>query len=139
MDCLGCRLANAGEPAHIVFENEYVCCIFDMDPFNEGHTLLLPKRHVVEWEELDTQTSLAIIDASQKLAKVVKRLFNPDGVTICQNGGKFNDLTHLHIHLIPRYAGDGFSWGEPVSHHGAEHRLHETKQRMVEIMLQIGG
>ncbi len=52
MGCLGCRMANQHEPVHIVYENEYVSCVLDIAPFNEGHTLVLPKKHVEELDEL---------------------------------------------------------------------------------------
>jgi len=51
--CLGCRLANATQPVHIVYENEWVTCLLDIEPFNEGHTLILPKHHYEEWTDVD--------------------------------------------------------------------------------------
>ena len=71
------------------------------------------------------------MDASKKLSAVLKRVFRPDGITICQNGGKFNELSHYHMHLIPRYEGDGFSWSEPAVPHDAARRLAETRENMV--------
>lgn len=43
MDCLGCSLANKNDQVHVVFEDDYVCCFLDHDPYNEGHVLILPK------------------------------------------------------------------------------------------------
>lgn len=44
MDCLGCRISNGMEPnVNIIFENELIACVLDIAPFNEGHTLILPK------------------------------------------------------------------------------------------------
>jgi len=60
-----------------------------------------------------------------------RKLFRPDGITVCQNGGKFNDLGHYHMHLIPRYEGDGFSWGEAARPHDAGRRLSETREKIV--------
>lgn len=132
MDCLGCRIANGIEPdLHIIYENERITCVLDIAPFNEGHTLILPKKHYLDVEELDSGTAYAVMDASQKLSVVIKSLFQPDGISICQNGGKFNDLAHYHMHLIPRYEGDGFSWSEPLHPHGAEQRLSQTKEKIV--------
>lgn len=135
MDCLGCRIANGIEPdLHIVYENERITCVLDIAPFNEGHTLILPKKHCLDVEELDSGTAYAVMDASQKLSVVIKSFFQPDGISICQNGGKFNDLAHYHMHLIPRYEGDGFCWSEPLHPHGAEQRLSQTKEKMVEAL-----
>ncbi|MNG37618.1 hypothetical protein D3C84_1250300 [compost metagenome] len=57
-------------------------------------------------------------------------MFQPDGITICQNGGKFNYLNHYHMHLIPRYEGDGFTWSDPLHPDGAENRLRETRDKL---------
>ncbi|ATF15823.1 HIT family protein [Brevibacillus brevis X23] len=137
MNCLGCRLANSLEPVNIVYEDNNICCILDIEPFNEGHTLILPKKHFFELEELDDETALAIIIASKKLSIVLKRLYGLDGISVSQNGGLFNELTHYHMHLIPRFQGDGFSWSEPLFKHGAEDRLAVTKYKMIEALKNL--
>lgn len=132
MECLGCRIANGIEPGlNIVYENELITCVLDIAPFNEGHTLILPKKHYKDVDELDSETAYAVMDASQKLSIALKSLYTPDGIRVCQDGGKFNDLTHYHMHLIPRYEGDGFTWGEPLHPHGAEQRLSQTKDKIL--------
>ncbi|WJH32884.1 HIT family protein [Paenibacillus sp. CC-CFT747] len=131
MECLGCRIANGREPGvNTVYENDLLACVLDIAPFNEGHALILPKLHYVDVEEMESETAYAIMEASQKLSLVLKSLFKPDGITICQNGGKFNDLTHYHMHVIPRYEGDGFTWSDPIHPHGAENRLSQTRDKM---------
>ncbi|WP_335871817.1 HIT family protein [Bacillus sp. 2205SS5-2] len=109
MECLGCKLANQKELIHLVFEDEYVSCFLDHEPFNEGHVLILPKQHIYDAEELDEYTSKAIMDASILLSKAIKKIWSPDGVTICQNGGIFNELTHYHMHVVPRYKHQSFA------------------------------
>ena len=49
------------------------------------------------------------MEASRFLSNVVKAAFNPDGITIIQNGGEFNDLDHYHMHVIPRFEGQDFA------------------------------
>ncbi|GMK38118.1 hypothetical protein PCCS19_11720 [Paenibacillus sp. CCS19] len=132
MVCLGCRIANGIEPnINIVYENEWITCVLDIAPFNEGHTLILPKKHFLDVEDMDAETAYAVMDASRKLSVVIKQSFRPDGISVIQNGGKFNDLTHYHMHLIPRYEGDGFAWSDPLLPHGAEQRLSQTKEKMI--------
>jgi histidine triad (HIT) family protein len=132
MDCLGCRISNGIEPnLNIIFETELITCVLDIAPFNEGHTLILPKRHYWDIEEMDRDTAQAVMDASIKISKLLKELYNADGISVCQNGGVFNDLTHYHMHIIPRFKGDGFSWSEPLFPHGAEKHLGETKNKIV--------
>jgi histidine triad (HIT) family protein len=107
--CLGCNLANKLEPVNVVFEDNDVCCFLDHDPYNEGHVLILPKNHIRYFDELDDHTAFAIMKAAKIITKVIKEIFNPDGVTICQNGGKFDDLTHFHMHVVPRFDGQNFA------------------------------
>ncbi|MCD0494618.1 HIT family protein [Chromobacterium violaceum] len=109
MACLGCRLANGREAIHTVYEDDFVTCLLDHDPFSEGHTLIIPKRHAVELEELDAPLAKAVMEASQIVSRAIKLLYRPDGITICQNGGVFNELTHFHLHVVPRTAERPFS------------------------------
>lgn len=132
MECLGCRIANGVEPdLNIIFENDLITCLLDIAPFHEGHTLILPKKHYLDTDELDRDTAHAVMDASRKMCALLKSLYQPDGNRICADGGKFNDLTHYHMHIVPRYEGDGFIWGEPVHPDGAEKRLSQTRLNML--------
>ncbi|MBD7963720.1 HIT family protein [Fictibacillus norfolkensis] len=130
MSCLGCELANKVLPIHTVYEDEWVTCFLDIDPFNEGHTLILPKRHVKELTELTNEETKAVMDAAKFISKKLENSFNPDGITINQNGGKFSDLTHFHMHVIPRYENDGFTWSESTILDNASERLAETADKL---------
>lgn len=74
------------------------------------------------------------MEASILLSKVIKELYHPDGITICQNGGVFNELTHYHMHIVPRYKGQSFSTFysdyDPASI-GTPEQLKETQEKMV--------
>ena len=67
---------------------------------------------------------------SQLIAKALKALFNPDGITIIQNNGLFNDLTHYHMHVFPRHQSDGFAWVEPLDLTNAKDRLAEQEKSL---------
>jgi len=115
MDCLGCRLANGVEKVRIIFENEHVSCFLDIDPINEGHTLILPKAHVRELAEMSAELMASVMDAASRISHALQAVYRPDGITMMQNGGVFNDLNHFHLHLFPRYRDDGFGWIEPAN------------------------
>lgn len=140
MECIGCKLANKMEPVHVVYEDEYICCFLDHEPFNEGHVLILPKNHIYDADELDQQTANSIMNASILLSKALKSLFKPDGITICQNGGIFNEITHYHMHVVPRYKHQSFATfyleDEPViiQH---EAKLIETKEKLSKAIRDI--
>jgi histidine triad (HIT) family protein len=107
--CLGCRLANKEQVVHLIYENDKLSCILDHDPFNAGHTMILPKQHLEESHEFSDEMNLSIMRAVQLLSKAINELYTPDGITICQNGGIFSELTHYHMHVVPRYTGQNFA------------------------------
>ncbi len=134
MECLGCKLANKQEPVNVVYEDNYVCCFLDHDPYNEGHVLILPKNHIRYFDELDENTALSVMKAAKIISKVVKGLFKPDGITVCQNGGSFDELTHFHMHVVPRYEGQNFAdfYAGEVEHKIDVESLSSTKSKIVE-------
>ncbi|MFC9448692.1 HIT family protein [Bacillus cereus] len=138
MDCLGCKLANEEEKIYKVYEDDYVTCFLDHTPFYPGHTLIVPKQHVLEVDELDDVVAKSIMDASKIITKAIKLVYEPDGITICQNGGIFNELTHYHMHVVPRYKERSFAEfytvqpGEKKSYN-----FEETKNLLKEAIEQI--
>lgn len=109
-ECVFCKISNKEIPSNIVYEDESICCFLDIDPINEGHVLIVPKGHYNDIDELDDETLMKITKLSRKLTTVIKKIFNPDGYTIMQNGGAFADFGHYHVHVFPRYKDDEFGW-----------------------------
>lgn len=109
MQCLGCKLANKIEQVFVVYEDDFVCCFLDQNPFNEGHVLILPKKHFYDVDDLEENTAKSIMEASVIISKAIKKVYNPDGITVSQNGGIFNELKHYHMHVVPRYKNQSFA------------------------------
>lgn len=82
----------------------------DMDPINPGHVLLIPKEHYLDVDEIPDEVLSHLTIVSKKIVTALKEIFLLDGYSIMQNGGEFNDVGHYHLHIFPRYKGDGFSW-----------------------------
>lgn len=140
LNCLGCSLANKFAPVNVVYENNFVCCILDHDPFNEGHVIILPKKHFEDVDQLDANTANYIIQASRLISKVIKVLYKPDGITICQNGGIFSELSHFHMHVVPRYRHQSFAdfyLEVPLSNESAKKKLLETRNEIVDVIKKI--
>jgi histidine triad (HIT) family protein len=134
-DCLGCCLANKMYPVHVVYEDEHVCCLLDHDPFNEGHTLILPKKHILDADELDQETANTIMKVSIQISKGLKKLYKPDGITICQNGGIFSELDHYHMHVVPRYKGQTFE----TFYSEVPFENEETKEKLPQTQMKLKG
>jgi len=95
----GERLVDAGELAVV---------IRDGFPVSKGHSLVIPRRHVASWFDVTREEQLALLDLLARARRRIDQEFHPDGYNIGINDGPAAGQTvrHLHIHLIPRYAGD---------------------------------
>lgn len=135
-NCRFCQLANAEIPAHVVFEDDFICCFLAKKPISEGHVLIVPKKHYVELEELDKQTREHIMEVSVLISKTLKKTFKPDGISVMQNGGIFNAVDHYHMHVFCRYQGDGFGWNFPEIS-GDKFYSTETRDKLKEAIIEI--
>lgn len=93
-----------------IYEDEHVMAFMDMNPINEGHVLLVPKQHYLDVDEMPDDLLAHLMIVSKKIVKTLKEIYQPNGYSIMQNGGEFNDIGHYHLHIFPRYQSDGFSW-----------------------------
>ena len=92
----------------IVNSNLFGIVIRDGFPISEGHTLIIPKRHIGSFFELNTMERDAMFNLLDQEKAVLTDKHNPDGFNIGINDGPAagQTIAHLHIHLIPRYEGD---------------------------------
>lgn len=106
--CIFCNRENI--VTDFVYEDELLLAFMDQDPINEGHILLVPKQHYLDVDEIPDELLVRIIIVSKKIITAIKKIYHPDGYSIMQNGGVFNDIGHYHMHIFPRYVGDGFGY-----------------------------
>ncbi len=102
--CPFCTLAEE----RIIYSNEFGVVIRDGYPISEGHTLIIPKRHVGSFFETTQDEKLALLALLGSAQKQLKNELNPPSFNIGINDGREAGQTvpHLHIHLIPRYESD---------------------------------
>jgi diadenosine tetraphosphate (Ap4A) HIT family hydrolase len=106
-DCIFCHRENI---TNVIYEDHKVMAFMDIEPINEGHVLLIPKKHYLDADEIPDEVLSHLMVVSKKLVSVLKDMYKPDGYSIMQNGGEFNDVGHYHMHIFPRYREDGFGW-----------------------------
>lgn len=92
----------------IILSNDYAVAIRDGFPISKGHTLIIPKRHIASLFEATTEEQAALFELLGQARQQLMDELSPDGLNIGINDGTAAGQTvmHLHIHLIPRYAGD---------------------------------
>jgi diadenosine tetraphosphate (Ap4A) HIT family hydrolase len=95
-------------PVRIIDGNEFAVVVRDGFPVSPGHTLVIPRRHTGSFFDLAVNERAALLSLLDSARAGVEAGFRPDGYNIGINDGPAAGQTvpHLHIHLIPRYAGD---------------------------------
>lgn len=109
MDCLFCKIIKKEVPAQIVFEDDWTMGILDVSPRSLGHTMILPRKHADNILNLPADQLEKVFRAVKTITKRLDEVFKPDGFTIGINHGRVSGqmIDHLHIHIIPRWRGDG--------------------------------
>lgn len=107
MDCIFCKIIKGEIPSYTIYEDETVKAFLDINPTSNGHTLLIPKRHFENLYDMEPEVLMQMEIASQKVGKLLKEKLGCQGITRVQNNEYGQDIKHYHMHLIPRYQGDG--------------------------------
>ena len=108
-NCIFCKIANGGIPSATLYEDEDIRVILDLGPATRGHALILPKEHYANVIALPEEVTAKAFILAKKMAAKMMEVLHCDGVNVVQNNGEAAGQTvfHFHIHLIPRYVGDG--------------------------------
>lgn len=130
--CLFCKIARGEIPAEKVYEDDSVFAFLDIHPINPGHTLVIPKAHATNIYEIGSKDFSRVMDVVRRLAPIIKKGTDADGINIGMNNDAAagQAVFHAHVHIIPRYSGDGHEhW------HGAEY----PDGRMMELGAKLRG
>jgi histidine triad (HIT) family protein len=117
-DCVFCRIVRGELPASTVHESDRVVAFLDIDPVTPGHVLVVPREHLVELADLTDELAGELVAVARRLAAALRRTaLRCEGVNLFFADGEaaFQEVFHAHLHVIPRFAGDGFRidarWG----------------------------
>lgn len=130
--CIFCKIAAGEIPSKTLYEDEEFRVILDLGPATKGHALILPKNHYRNLFELPEDQAEKVMVLAKKMAAQMRGKLQCDGFNLVQNNEEVAGQTvfHFHMHLIPRYKGDGqvIGWipGKPE-----EAELEEIKNKIV--------
>lgn len=99
-DCIFCKIIKGEIPSAKVWENEEFMAFLTISPIKDGHTLVIPKKHVPYIFDLDDEILGRLIISTKPIARAINKAFKPatDKVGVMVAGG---EVPHVHIHLIP--------------------------------------
>ena len=112
MPCIFCEILDGKREVHIVYEDENYMAFLDKYPIDDGHTLVIPKKHYERITDMDSNDVGHLFSLIPKIAKAVLSGACADAFSIAQNNGKAAKqiIPHVHIHIIPRYNNKGTVW-----------------------------
>ena len=98
MPSLFTRIIRGEIPCYKIAEDDYCIAFLDIFPLKEGHTLVVPKKEVDHWIDLDPETQSHLIQFAQRIGKAIQSVTGSDRIGLVIAGF---EIPHTHIHLIP--------------------------------------
>ena len=112
MSCIFCDILEGKREGHVVYEDEKHIAFLDKYPIDDGHTLVIPKKHYERITDMDSNDVGELFSLIPKIAKAVLLGAGADAFSLAQNNGKAAKqiIPHVHVHIIPRYNDKGTVW-----------------------------
>jgi histidine triad (HIT) family protein len=130
-ECLFCAIGAGNEPAQIVLDDPDVFAFLDHRPVFKGHTLVVPREHVVTLADLPPRLMVPVFGAAQRLSRAVLDAFDAQGSWVSLNNVVSQAVPHLHVHVVPRRRKDGlrgFYW--PRTKYDSEEEMTATAEKL---------
>ncbi|UZE93762.1 MAG: HIT family protein [Candidatus Pacearchaeota archaeon] len=109
-DCIFCKIATGEIPSYKIYEDDDFFAFLDIQPVNPGHALVIPKKHYENLLDIPQNILCEMMGVVQKLSKTITEVLNAPGFNIGINNKKIagQSFFHLHVHIMPRFEGDGY-------------------------------
>lgn len=110
-ECIFCELPKLNDDARafIVHRGKTCFVILNSFPYTSGHVMIVPFQHLDELQKLPVEAAHEMIELSQRLEGVLRKLYSPDGINLGMNIGQAAGAgiaNHLHMHVLPRWVAD---------------------------------
>ena len=111
-ECIFCAIVAGRAEVSLAYEDATVVVWMALHPVVPGHLLVVPRQHVVGLEDIDAATSAHVWSVGHQMARVLRRSrLRCEGINVvlCDGEAAFQTVFHFHLHVIPRYEGDGWT------------------------------
>ena len=131
--CLFCNITKGEIPAQIIYEDKNVLAFLDVNPIAPGHTLVVPKKHSVTLTDLPDNLLEPLFSSVKRVMGMLERGVGTNHFTIGINSGRLSgqEVDHLHVHIIPRFEGDGGGSLQTVVQNSPDKDISDIKERIL--------
>ncbi|HEY0088956.1 MAG TPA: HIT family protein [Candidatus Lokiarchaeia archaeon] len=133
-ECVFCKIIKKEIPSKIIFENDKTLAFLDIFPINPGHTIVIPKKHYQNLEDIPENELIELYKIVKKLATLIRNKLNIDGYNVLQNNFEAAGqvIQHFHIHIIPRNKTDDKFKIKIPRKQSNEEELNKIQRKIVE-------
>lgn len=103
MDCIFCKIIGGEIPCMKVYEDDLVLAYLDINPDSDGHTLIIPKNHYKDINDIPSDVLLRVYETAKKIMKTLEEKLGCNGFSLLQNNGDIQEVKHYHLHIKPYY------------------------------------
>lgn len=133
--CVFCQIVAGDSPASLFYEDDVVLGLMDISPVTRGHAMIIPKQHAAYLANLDEATGRHLWTITQRTAAALRASgLRCEGINLFLADGEaaFQEVFHVHMHVLPRYRGDGFKlvaeWGARPAREELDRVAHQIRQ-----------
>ena len=139
--CIFCEIVAGRADASAFYEDDRVLAFLDLFPINPGHALVIPKTHAANLSELDAEDGKRVFEIAQRVADALRKSgVRCEGVNLFLADGEVagQEVFHVHMHVIPRYKGDGFGLRIANKDMAERGELEDTARRIRDALSTTG-
>jgi histidine triad (HIT) family protein len=116
VDCVFCAIVAGEAPSRQVASGEHWTAFLDISPVTTGHTLVVPRRHAGDLWAMSAEQAQQLMGGVHEVAHLLRERLAPAGMNLLQSNGvaAWQTVFHVHVHVIPRYEGDGLRPPSPL-------------------------
>jgi histidine triad (HIT) family protein len=133
-DCIFCKIVRGEIPCHKILESKDFLAFLDITPTSVGHTLVIPKKHCENILDFPKAEEEDFVEFVKKVARAVKSGTKAEGFNLGMNNGVAagQAVFHAHMHIMPRFTGDGFELWHGKS--ASKEELEEARKKIVSFL-----
>lgn len=103
MECIFCKIIQGEIPSKVLYEDEFLKVIMDINPTVDGHALIIPKKHYTDYLELDQNIITHIWEVAQKIGPSIMEKIQASSLSLLVNFGDDQQVKHFHMHTLPNF------------------------------------